>query len=299
MPYYAVKQGKNIGIYNTWIECKEQIHGFSNAIYKKFDNKTEAELFITNKKNNLQKTLDDFLSCESNIVIKTKLDTKLNKNPDYYVYTDGACSNNGTKEAIAGIGIFFGINDKRNVSKRIIGKQTNNTAELCAIIETYKIIKNDVILGKKITIVSDSEYSIKCATNYGEKCSKNNYKNKNGFDIPNKELVKCIYEIYKDKENIKFLHCKAHTNNNDIHSIGNDGADKLANKSIGLTICPYNSNGLYNTTNNKIYLKIPFTKKDIIKNLGGKWDNNIKKWFIYKNNNNIDEILKTFERLNI
>jgi len=31
--------------------------------------------------------------------------------PDYYVYTDGACSNNGGKHARAGIGIFFGIDD--------------------------------------------------------------------------------------------------------------------------------------------------------------------------------------------
>ena len=29
--------------------------------------------------------------------------------PDYYVYTDGACSNNGKCNAQAGIGIFFGL----------------------------------------------------------------------------------------------------------------------------------------------------------------------------------------------
>ena len=46
---------------------------------------------------------------------------KINKKfiPDYYVYTDGACSNNGKNNALAGIGIFFGINDIRNVSKKI------------------------------------------------------------------------------------------------------------------------------------------------------------------------------------
>jgi hypothetical protein len=31
----------------------------------------------------------------------------------------------------------------------------------------------------------------------------------------------------------------AHTEKKDIHSIGNDGADKLANAAIGLTQCPY------------------------------------------------------------
>ena len=65
--------------------------------------------------------------------------------PDYYVYTDGSCSNNGRENAIAGIGIYFGENDTRNVSQRVIGKQSNNTAELGAIIHLYGIIENDIL----------------------------------------------------------------------------------------------------------------------------------------------------------
>lgn len=141
--------------------------------------------------------------------------------PDYYVYTDGACSNNGKSNALAGIGIFFGINDERNVSKRIEGKQTNNRAELIAIIEAYFIIEKD---DKNIIIVTDSEYSIKCVSSYGDKNFIKNWK----VDIPNKDLVKKVYELYKDKSNIKFMHIKAHTNKDDIHSIGNKNADKLA-----------------------------------------------------------------------
>lgn len=47
MNYYAVKKGKNIGIYNTWDECKAQTMGYSGAIYKKFTNREEAENFIS------------------------------------------------------------------------------------------------------------------------------------------------------------------------------------------------------------------------------------------------------------
>lgn len=148
--------------------------------------------------------------------------------PDYYVYTDGACSNNGKANASAGIGIFFGINDCRNTSKKIEGKQTNNVAELSALIETYRIVENDITNGQKIAIVSDSEYAIKCVSSYGEKC----YNKKWKMDIPNKELVQTAYEMYKDKPNVIFIHIKAHTNNADIHSIGNDYADKLANVAI-------------------------------------------------------------------
>ena len=156
-------------------------------------------------------------------------------NPDYYVYTDGACSNNGRENAKAGIGIFLGQDDPRNVSEPVEGKQSNNTAELIAIIKSWHIIKNDIINGKKVTIVSDSIYALRCASSYGEKCSNQGWKK----DIPNKYLVKIAFEIYHDQQNVQFMHIKAHTSNLDIHSLGNDGADKLANKAIGLEHCPY------------------------------------------------------------
>ena len=103
-------------------------------------------------------------------------------------------------------------------------------------------------------------------------------------------MVKRAYELYKNKLNVKFLYCKAHTNNIDKHSIGNDGADKLANEAIGLTSCPYNSN--------KIYLNIPFEEKEMIKKLGGKWDNKNKSWFYYENNINEKQILSLFKLKN-
>lgn len=44
--FYAVKNGRRIGIFNTWDECKESVNGFSGAIYKSFVNKADAEAFI-------------------------------------------------------------------------------------------------------------------------------------------------------------------------------------------------------------------------------------------------------------
>lgn len=50
--YYAVKEGKMPGIYETWPECQKQINGFSGAVYKKFTTKEEALTFIEKKNNN-------------------------------------------------------------------------------------------------------------------------------------------------------------------------------------------------------------------------------------------------------
>lgn len=209
--------------------------------------------------------------------------------PEYYVYTDGACSNNGRKLACAGIGIYFGENDPRNASKKIEGKQTNNTAELSAIIETFTIIQTDIIIGKQIAIVSDSEYAIKCATSYGKKCYEKNW----NIDIPNKELVKSIYERYKDFENVRFLHIKSHTHNSDIHSIGNHNADKLANLAIGISEDIYNDK----LTMSKIYLSVPFSEKDKVKELGGKWDFKKKKWFIHNDNPYKEQLLNNYSNI--
>ena len=130
------------------------------------------------------------------------------------------------------------MDDIRNISERVQGKQTNNIAELTAILRTYSIIEPDIVLGKHIAIVTDSEYSIKCLCSYGDKCHKDQWRT----EIPNKEIVRNIYYLYKEKrEFIQFIHIKAHTGEMDIHSIGNENADRLANAAIGLVNCPYTS----------------------------------------------------------
>ena len=46
MKYYAVKNGRKIGIFETWDECKEQVSGFSGAEYKSFTKKEDALAFL-------------------------------------------------------------------------------------------------------------------------------------------------------------------------------------------------------------------------------------------------------------
>ena len=148
------------------------------------------------------------------------------------VYTDGSCSNNGFKGAISGIGIFFEQDDPRNVGGRIRGKQTNNTAELSAIIHVFSILEDDIMAQKSIEIYSDSQYAIRCATSYGEKLSKKGWKSKGSKPIPNMELVKTIFNLYNPYSNVSFHHVRAHTNKNDEHSLGNAEADRIANEAV-------------------------------------------------------------------
>jgi hypothetical protein len=47
------------------------------------------------------------------------------------------------------------------------------------------------------------------------------------------------YTLYSEGASVQFIHILLHTGLTDEHSLGNDGADRLANMAIGLERCPY------------------------------------------------------------
>ena len=201
-------------------------------------------------------------------------------NPKIRVFTDGACSNNGKEYARAGIGVYFGENDNRNVSRELKGKKTNNIAELSAIIVAYHVLEEEIDAGVDVLICTDSKYCILCCTTYGEKNEKKGWRpTKKGKEIPNKDLVKRAYELFKSKKNIQFKHVKAHTGLDDEFSVGNAEADRLANEAIGVTACPYKEK----KDSRRIYLDVPYIKKDEVKKFGARWDPKKKKWYIMTN----------------
>jgi len=44
----------------------------------------------------------------------------------------------------------------------------------------------------------------------------------------------------------------------------------------------------------KIYLNVPYSEKEEVKRLGGKWDNSNQKWYIYDNNKDKEDIIKKY-----
>jgi ribonuclease HI len=229
------------------------------------------------------------------------------------IYIDGSCINNGYPNAIAGYGVYFNNNDKRNEYARVVGKQTNNTGELTAFIRAIEIMYDE--LNKtpppfnKINIYTDSEYVIKCAGPYGVKLSKNDWKTSTGKVPPNLKLIQRIHEIYIPfKKYINIHHVKAHTGLNDEHSNGNAEADRLANLAVGVFVSITDnldntliSNITTETTKyDKHYINIKYEYKDEIKKLGAKWDLSCSKWYYEdniseENKNKIIEIEKKSE----
>jgi ribonuclease HI len=189
------------------------------------------------------------------------------------VYIDGACFNNGQHNAKAGYGVYFGQDDTRNEYGAINGKQSNNTGELTAFIRSIEILENDIQKNTKIHIYTDSAYVIKCATTYGEKLELHDWKTEKGSNPPNLELLQKAYYLYKKaKHTVSLNKIAAHTGLTDEHSLGNEGADRLANLGAGKTVD--------DIEHSIIKLNISFSNKDKAKDLGARWDANNKYWYI-------------------
>jgi len=147
-------------------------------------------------------------------------------NNSFVIYTDGACSNNGSKNAKAGIGVHFSSNNKtklEDISIRLdIDTPTNNKAELIAIEKALETCSKNNIK-EKIIIFTDSQYSLKCITLwYPAWVIKNKLENRKNLDI-----LERIDPLIKQL-NVEFQHIRAHTELQDEHSLGNSIADRLA-----------------------------------------------------------------------
>jgi ribonuclease HI len=164
------------------------------------------------------------------ILVNTIKPLKINKDK-FIIYTDGACSNNGSINAKAGIGVHF---SELNIIKipdiscnLVMTKPTNNAAELVAI-ETAidKCIETKINI--PIVIFTDSDYSIKCITIWYPQWLKNN-------NLKNKKNINILRRIHdKLPSDIEFIHIRAQhdTKMEDEHSQGNKSADKLAVEGI-------------------------------------------------------------------
>lgn len=58
--FYGVKVGKKIGIYDTWEECKKNVIGYSNSVYKSFGSYEEAKNFIKQSEITLLQTPEKY-----------------------------------------------------------------------------------------------------------------------------------------------------------------------------------------------------------------------------------------------
>ncbi|KAI0646029.1 ribonuclease H-like domain-containing protein [Trametes meyenii] len=146
------------------------------------------------------------------------------------VYSDGSCRGNGKAGSVAGVGVWWGQNDSRNIAERCPGGQTNNRAELIAIV---RVLETTPHTKRPLLVKTDSKYSISCFRHWMPKWLQNNFKTASGEPVKNASLIRYLSALLNERaregQKIHLQYIKGHAGHE-----GNEGADRLAN--VGATM---------------------------------------------------------------
>ncbi|KAG5372112.1 Ribonuclease H [Yarrowia sp. C11] len=113
----------------------------------------------------------------------------------FQVFVDGACSSNGTPNAKAGYGLYFGENNPWNVAAPVDGASpTNQKAELLAVSKAYQLLEKRRT-GNSYEILTDSQYAIDCLTKWRYEWQKNSWKTSEGKPVENSSVIKACVKV--------------------------------------------------------------------------------------------------------
>lgn len=236
--FYAVAVGRPTGIYTDWTEASEAIKGVKGPKYKKFGTRAEAVDYI---KQHGSKEAIEALGAEGISQPEPRFEpipeppakkTKTAPEPIetgpqedvLNIYTDGSSLANGKIGSRAGLGVFFGASDPRNLSERLPGEpQTNQRAELMAMLRALEIAPLD----QAVQIFSDSQYSINCVTQWAVSWERKGWKTATGENVKNQDIIRDVLAKMKQRTaagaNTYFKWVKGHASDR-----GNIAADRLA-----------------------------------------------------------------------
>ncbi|KXX77023.1 Ribonuclease H [Madurella mycetomatis] len=226
--FYGVAVGRKPGVYTEWTKVQEAIIGWKGPKYKKFETRAEAEAFVrTYGKTVTMPDVSGLDGEEAEVPPAKKAKKAAKPTPSganvLVVYTDGSSLGNGRSGASAGVGVFFGVNDPRNISERLEGPvQTNQRAELTAILRALEVADDT----QDVEIRTDSKYSIQCVTEWYINWERNGWRTRDG-PVKNQDLVQAIRTQLEHRESqggqTQFIWVKGHDTD-----VGNIAADHLA-----------------------------------------------------------------------
>lgn len=212
--YYAVRSGKEPGIYITWKECEAQVRGYSGAIYKKFTTKKEADDFIGNIEV-LKKKPSGKVKVEKLSILEPMIEGKNLKDNEVIAYVDGSFD-------LSNFTYSYGVVFITNKGKEAFSGREDNKemAEMRNVSGELKgaMVAMDLAVERKMDIL----YLHFDYTGI-EQWAVGNWKtNKEGT-----RAYKRYYDSIKDKLGVIFIKVKAHSG---IEY--NEEADQLAKEAI-------------------------------------------------------------------
>lgn len=162
--FYAVKVGRNPGIYTTWSECEAQVKGFSGAQYKSFPKKQDAEIFI-GIANDMSNIPSNTVFFQKKVEKKEKEEKEEKGEKTIEIYTDG--SHKKVEGGYKGFGAYCQYEGKEyrfssELSDEILREyginrenSSNPTLEFLAFTEVLKMIIESEVIGKSFIFYID------------------------------------------------------------------------------------------------------------------------------------------------
>lgn len=192
--YYAVKKGRQIGIFTTWDDCKKQIDGFSGALYKSFATLKEAEEYF--QEGNKSAETEDW--------------------DGPVAYVDGSFDDKSGQFAAGAVILYQGkeVRLSQKFADAELATMRNVAGEICAARMVMEYALNEG--WRQIRIYHDYQGTAAWCDNSWQ------------AKLKGTQDYRDYYRSIKNKLQISFVKVKAHSNNK-----YNDLADSLARKALG------------------------------------------------------------------
>lgn len=184
--FYVVWRGVKPGVYDSWEECKSQVTGFENALYKSFPSIEEAEKAFAK---NPWKSLNNRPTKSKT----TNAPSSPGKIISESIAVDAACSGNPGLMEYRGVFVGDGV-EIFHMGPMPDG--TNNIGEFLAIVHALALLKNKK---SALPIYSDSVNAIKWIEK--KKCN---------TKLEQTTINRPIFELIERAE--KWLHSNSYTN---------------------------------------------------------------------------------------
>ncbi len=202
MKYYAVRVGRETGIYMSWDEAEKLVKGYPDAKYEGFRTREDAEHYMNGGSGELLvRSAEQINEPEGGYAF---VDGSFNIDTNTYGYS-GFLSANGIKYPISGSGNKPDLARMRNVAGEIEG----------ALAAAHMALELKL---KRLTILYDYE-GIEAWVNGGWKCRKEE----------TAAYRDAMQEIIAKGLAIRFVKVKAHSG-----ILGNELADSLAKSAVGI-----------------------------------------------------------------
>jgi ribonuclease HI len=162
---------------------------------------------------------------------------------DLVVFTDGSVRGNGRRDAIGGIGVFWGDDHPLNISETLTATTfgipvTNNLAELYAISRALATAAKHFTepgITYRVHVYTDSKYAWNILTSWANTWARAGWRKSDGGTVKNLDLIREIHDQCQQMHVVAH-HCNSHrrapedtTSREYLVWYGNSCADRLAN----------------------------------------------------------------------